>query len=452
MSSDLVNSEESMVSFRIPTTEVNTPWPARRAKRSAATILSPIFDSLFRKGVPIRFIFWDHSTLGPEGGPGTVMVRSSDAIRRLLWAPGELGIARAYVTGELELSGDLFAVLRTLHHAGPTDLRVGAPHLLKVLRSARELKLLGRPLVPPPEEASPRGKRHSNSRDAQAISHHYDISNGFYRLVLGPSMTYSCARFVKGTTSLDDAQSAKHDLVCRKLGLHEHAGARLLDVGCGWGSLAMHAATHYGAQVVGITLSSEQAALAGQRIEDAGLSGSVSIRLQDYRDLREERFDVISSIGMFEHVGAERMARYFEQLFGLLNESGRLLNHAISSVGGSRMGRNSFIGRYVFPDGELIDVGQVTLAMENAGFEARDVESLREHYSRTLHAWVDNLQANWEQAVAEVGVRRARIWLLYMAASANGFDEGGISIHQVLAVKPGAFGESKMPASRIEWE
>ena len=452
MSLNLVKSEESMVPFRVGATESHSPWPSRHAKRSVATILSPIFGSLFREGVPIRFVFWDHSTLGPDDGPGTVEVRSSDAIRRLLWAPGELGIARAYVTGELEMSGDLFALLRTLHNAAPTDLRVGGRLFVNVLRSARELHLVGLPPSPPSEEASPHGKRHSKSRDARAISHHYDISNAFYRLVLGPSMTYSCARFVEGTMSLDDAQSAKHDLVCRKLGLHERPGARLLDVGCGWGSLAMHAAKHYEAQVVGITLSSEQAALASQRIEDAGLSRSVDIRLQDYRDLREERFDVISSIGMFEHVGAERVAQYFELLCGLLNDTGRLLNHAISSVGGSRIERNSFIGRYVFPDGELIDVGQVALAMENAGFEIRDVESLREHYSRTLHAWVDNLEANWDQAVAEVGVQRARIWLLYMAASANGFDDGGVSIHQVLGIKPGPSGESKMPRTRIGWE
>jgi cyclopropane-fatty-acyl-phospholipid synthase len=313
------------------------------------------------------------------------------------------------------------------------------------------LGVLGLPLPRPSEEASPRGKRHSKTRDAQVISHHYDISNDFYRLVLGPSMTYSCARFVDPATRLDEAQSAKHDLVCRKHGLHEREGALLLDVGCGWGSLAIHAASTYGAQVVGITLSTEQAALARQRVAAAGLSAQVDIRVQDYRDLRGERFDVISSIGMFEHVGTTRMARYFELLYGLLSDSGRLLNHAISSVGGSHIRQSSFIGRYVFPDGELIDVGQVALAMEDAGFEVRDVESLREHYAKTLHAWVENLEANWDQAVAEVGAPRTRIWRLYMAASANGFDDGGLSVHQVLGVKPSATGESHMPATRSSW-
>jgi cyclopropane-fatty-acyl-phospholipid synthase len=451
MSSDLVHQDKPLASLSSRSDEGISPPPLRRNKKSAAAIVAPLFATLFPGGVPIRFAFWDRSTLGTEDGPGTVVVRSSDAIRRLLWSPGELGLARAYVTGELELSGDLFAVLRALHQAAPTDLRLGGRFIPQVLRPAYELGVLGLPLPRPSEEASPRGRRHSKTRDAQVISHHYDISNDFYRLVLGPSMTYSCARFVDQTTRLDEAQSAKHDLVCRKLGLHEREGARLLDVGCGWGSMAMHAATNYGAEVVGITLSTEQASLARQRVEAAGLSAQVDIRVQDYRDLRRERFDVISSIGMFEHVGATRMVQYFQLLRGLLRDRGRLLNHAISSIGGSRIGRNSFIGRYVFPDGELIDVGQVALTMEDAGFEVRDVESLREHYAKTLHAWVENLEANWDQAVAEVGAQRARIWRLYMAASANGFDDGGVSVHQVLGVKPGGSGESHMPATRSDW-
>jgi cyclopropane-fatty-acyl-phospholipid synthase len=414
-------------------------------------MLAPVFATLFPGTVPVRFEFWDGSSLGSSTGPGTVAVRSTDAIRRLLWSPGELGIARAYVTGELDLTGDIFATLKALHLAARPDLRPSGRLILDVVRSARELGVLSRPLKPPAEEASPRGRRHSKDRDAQVISHHYDISNAFYRLVLGPSMTYSCARFVNPSTRLDEAQAAKHDLVCRKLGLHDRLGARMLDVGCGWGSLAMHAAANYGADVVGITLSSEQAALARQRVADAGLSDRVEIRVQDYRDVSGEQFDVISSIGMFEHVGEARMADYFELLHGLLNDSGRLLNHAISSVGGSRMAKNSFIGRYVFPDGELIDVGQVALAMERAGFEVRDIESLREHYAKTLQAWVENLSAHWDQAVAEVGVQRARIWRLYMAASANGFDDGGVSIHQVLSVKPGPLGESHMPSTRSDW-
>ena len=268
-----------------------------------------------------------------------------------------------------------------LHEAAPTDLKTGARMPLVALKAATRLGVLGPPPARPAVEAAPHGRRHSKQRDAEVIRHHYDISNEFYRLVLGPSMTYSCARFVDDSTTLEAAQEAKHDLVCRKLGLHERSGARLLDVGCGWGSMALHAASHYGASVVGVTLSSAQADLARLRVKEAGLEEQIEIRVQDYRDLRGERFDAISSIGMFEHVGAEKMAEYFTTLYALLADTGRLLNHAISSVGGSRMRRNSFIGRFVFPDGELIDVSQVVHAMERAGFEVRDVESLREHYT-----------------------------------------------------------------------
>ena len=225
----------------------------------------------------------------------------------------------------------------------------------------------------------------------------------------------------------------------------------MLDVGCGWGSLALHAASRYGAHVVGVTLSPAQARWARDRVAAAGFEHQVEIRLQDYRDVRDGTFDGIASVGMFEHVGSSKSAEYFTSMRRLLGPQGRFLNHAISSVGGSRIGPRTFIGRYVFPDGELIDVGRVVLAMEEAGFEVRDVESLREHYAKTLRAWVGNLQQHWDAAVAEVGVRRARVWLLYMAASANGFDDGGISIHQVLGVVPGPGGGSGMPSTRRAW-
>jgi cyclopropane-fatty-acyl-phospholipid synthase len=277
------------------------------------------------------------------------------------------------------------------------------------------------------------------------------VGNEFYRLVLGPSMTYSCARFVDETTPLEDAQEAKHELICRKLGIDGTHGARLLDVGCGWGSMAIHAASRHGARVVGVALSREQVDLAARRVAEAGLDGQVEIRLQDYRDLRGERFDAISSIGMFEHVGSQRMVQYFETLHELLTPTGRLLNHAISKPGGSVLGRRSFVGRYVFPDGELLDVAEVVQAMQRTGFEVRDVESLREHYSMTLHRWVSNLEEHWEEAVSLVGLPRASIWRLYMAASANGFDDGGLAIHQVLGVVAGPDGKSGMPPTRAGW-
>jgi cyclopropane-fatty-acyl-phospholipid synthase len=316
---------------------------------------------------------------------------------------------------------------------------------------ARRLGAIGPPLPPPPEECRPAGRLHSPSRDARAVSHHYDVGNDFYRLVLGPSMTYSCARFASADATLEEAQSAKYELICRKLGIDRRPDARLLDVGCGWGSMAIHAARHHHAQVVGVSLSREQVELARRRVDDAGLADRIEIRRQDYRDLGAEEFDAISSIGMFEHVGTAQMARYFETLRQLLAPTGRLLNHAISKPGGSVLGRRSFVGRYVFPDGELLDVGRVVLAMQRAGFEVRDVESLREHYSRTLHHWVANLEEHWGEAVSLVGVARANVWRLYMAASANGFDDGGLAIHQVLGVVPEPDGRSGMPPTREAW-
>jgi len=411
-----------------------------------------VLTALVGADAPVRITFWDGSSFGPESVVGTLTLRSPDALRRIVWAPGELGIARAFVAGDLSVEGDIFEVLVALRDASPNDLRqLDARTLAATVRAARRLGALGTPLPPPPEECRPAGRIHSPARDARAISHHYDVGNDFYRLVLGPSWTYSCARFVTPASSLEEAQSAKYELICRKLGLDERPGARLLDVGCGWGSMAIHAAVNHGARVVGIALSHEQVDGAAARVREAGLEDLVEIRYQDYRDLRGERFDAISSIGMFEHVGTARTAQYFATLRELLVPTGRLLNHAISSPGGSRLGSRTFIGRYVFPDGELIDVGEVLLAMERAGFEVRDVESLREHYSRTLHCWVANLEEHWDEAVALVGRARAEIWRLYMAASAIGFDDGGIAVHQVLGVVPDAHGSSGMPRTRNAW-
>jgi cyclopropane-fatty-acyl-phospholipid synthase len=402
---------------------------------------------------PIRVTFWDGSELGPPDACGTLALHSPAALRRVLWSPDELGISRAFVAGDVTVDGDIFEVLVALRDAKPGDLRRIDPRtLLATVRAARRLGVLGLPLPPPPEESRPAGRIHSPARDARAISHHYDVGNDFYELVLGPSWTYSCARFVTPSTTLEEAQAAKYELVCRKLGLDGNPGSRLLDVGCGWGSMAIHAARDHGARVVGVALSREQVARAKERVRAAGLQDSVEIRYQDYRELRGEQFDAISSIGMFEHVGTARTAQYFATLRDLLAPGGRLLNHAISSPGGSRLGTRTFIGRYVFPDGELIDVGQVLLAMERAGFEVRDVESLREHYSRTLHRWVANLEAHWDEAVALVGRARADIWRLYMAGSAVGFDDGGISVHQVLGVLPHPDGSSGMPRTRGDWD
>ena len=416
----------------------------------AAAAMEPLLFHFFGGPPPVRVQFWDGTALGPAEGD-TLEVRSRDAVRRLLWSPNELGLARAFVAGDLDFDGDIFEMLALLHAASPARIRSTSRLPWQAIRAAYRLGAVGRPIPPPPEEAAPRGRLHSRRRDAQAVRHHYDVSNDFYAMFLGPSMTYSCARFSSDAVTLEEAQESKHDLICRKLGLPDRTGQRILDVGCGWGSLAVHAARHYGANVVGVTLSPEQAQWGRERVAALGLDRQVEIRLQDYRDVRDGTFDGIASVGMFEHVGSSKSAEYFGTMRRLVRPEGRLLNHAISSVGGSSIGPRSFIGRYVFPDGELLDVGNVVLSMENAGFEVRDVESLREHYAKTLRAWVDNLLQHWEDAVSEVGVRRARVWQLYMAASAIGFEDGGISVHQVLGVLPTPEGRSGMPPTRSGW-
>jgi cyclopropane-fatty-acyl-phospholipid synthase len=400
--------------------------------------------------------FWDGSTLGanPNRTPATIVVRSRRALRHLLWAPDELGLARAYVAGDIDIDGDVYGVLDLRHLAAGHDeglhLGLDARGVALLARTAAAVGAVGLPPRPPAEEIRLRGRRHSKARDTGAVRSHYDVGNDFYRLVLGPTMTYSCAYWDDGITSLDDAQEAKYEHICRKLGLRP--GMRLLDVGCGWGGMVLHAARYHGVDAVGITLSPAQRELAARRIEAAGLSRQVQIRLQDYRDLGAEQFDAISSIGMFEHVGETQLREYTAILFGLLRPEGRLLNHGISRPAGpAPLSPRSFIDRYVFPDGELHEVGQVISALQGVGFEVRDAESLREHYARTLRAWVTNLEANWDAAAAAAGTPRARIWRLYMAGCAVNFEEGRTMIHQVLGVRQGALGRSGMAPTRRAW-
>jgi cyclopropane-fatty-acyl-phospholipid synthase len=367
-------------------------------------------------------------------------------VRRLLTAPGELGLGRAYVAGEIDLEGDLDAVVAL--GDGRSQLRFGARDAALAARAILSIGGL-RPLrlPPPPEEARLRGRLHSRERDAAAISHHYNISNDFYRLVLGPAMTYSCAYFATPESPLEEAQRDKHELICRKLRLK--SGERLLDVGCGWGTLAIHAATRFGVSVVGVTLSEPQAELAEKRASEAGVGHLVTIRVQDERDVDDGPYDAISSVGMFEHVGAERLSEYFGHLRQLLRPQGRLLNHGISRPP-SRLApsrRNSFLYRYVFPDGELHEMGNVVSIMQRAGLEVGDVESLREHYALTLRRWVANLEANRAEAVGLVGEPRYRIWRLYMTAAARNFDAGRAQVHQILAVR-GDGGRSGLPLRR----
>ena len=408
----------------------------------------PLVDVLLAPDARVDIEFWDGSTITRGNSVGSLILRSSRAIRHIAWAPGELGLARAFVSGDMDFSGDVIDMVTQLRSSSPRQNSL-ARAVPGILRAAWDLKAIGpRPPIPATERVPGLWAAHSPGRDRAAISHHYDVSNEFYALVLGRSMTYSCAYFADPSVELATAQQAKHELVCRKLGLGERPSMRLLDVGCGWGSMAMHAAAVHGAQVVGITISREQAQHARHRVEAAGLSDLVEIRLQDYRELGGETFDAVSSVGMSEHVGKAKLSTYFSLLRASLAPQGRLLNHAISSVGGSRLPRSGFIYRYVFPEGELIDLGDTVRAMQDAGLEVRDVQSLREHYDHTLRHWVGNLEQNWAHAVALAGEERARTWRLYMAASAVGFADAGINVHQVLAVANDAEGTSGMSMTR----
>ncbi len=423
-----------------------------RQTTSVAQTLGPFLESLFSElSVAIRF--WDGSVTGAEASTATIVVNSPIALRRLLWAPGELGLGRAYVSGEIDVEGDIFEALAVRDHLSRrrpgSAVALGPGTWLRAFDAARRLGVLGLPAPPPAQESRLHGRRHSKGRDRAAITHHYDISNDFYRLVLGKTMTYSCAYFKEPTMALDQAQDEKYELICRKLALGP--GMRLLDVGCGWGGMVIHAAARHGVRAVGVTLSEAQAELAAKRVADAELSDRVEIRLCDYRDVDDGPYDAISSIGMFEHVGLSRLEEYFARLFHLLAATGRLLNHGISSPVGGGFSRRSFVNRYVFPDGELHEVGSVVSTMQRVGFEVRDVESLREHYARTLRAWVSNLDGAWEEAQRLVGPARARVWKLYMAASALNFEVGHAAIHHVLGVKADRAGVSAMPATRAPW-
>jgi cyclopropane-fatty-acyl-phospholipid synthase len=427
--------------------------------------LVPVLEDLLGTELPIRLRTWDGGEAGPAGAP-VLELRNRRALRHLIWRPDELGLARAYVSGDLDLAEDsdlyelLDAVVRLVEQASTVSLRpnpreIFGPQGRRLLRTAIGAGAIGpRPPLPPEEATRVKvaGSRHSLMRDRRAISHHYDVGNDFYRLVLGPSMVYSCAYWPAGTHTLEAAQEAKLDLICRKLGLRP--GMRLLDVGCGWGSLLLHAAEHYGVEGVGVTLSTEQARGARERIEEAGLSDRLTVRLQDYREVDDGPYDAISSIGMAEHVGSEQFRRYGTQLYGLLRPGGRLLNHQIArrpNLPGEPYRISPFIAAYVFPDGDLAPVGQTVSLLEESGFEIRDVESLREHYALTLRAWVTNLEADWDRAVKLSTRGRARVWRLYMAASALAFEENRIGVNQILAVRTGTDGDSGLPSSREEW-
>jgi len=412
--------------------------------------LEEIFTTLVDDDVPVSFRGYDGSAAESRDPIATVEVRSPEAVRFIATAPGQLGLARAYVTGAVEVRGDLYAALRALHEHRRRDI---TPGKLVRLLCGFDPRVLRRPPVPM-EEAPPAWRRglgrHTRRRDAAAIAHHYDVSDRFYELVLGRSMAYSCAVFPTADTSLDDAQAEKFDLVCRKLDLRP--GQCLLDVGAGWGGLVRHAAAHYGVNAVGVTISRRQVEWARRANAQAGLAGSVQMFLLDYRDLPDRRFDAIASIGAMEHFGSAELGGYFESMAARLRPGGRMLNHCITRPSNRERHRTgAFIDRYVFPDGELQGPGTIIGAMHDHGLELRHEENLREHYALTLREWGANLERHWPQAVAEVGERRARVWRLYMAFSRVGFELGRIQIHQMLGVRLDSRGRSFMPL-RPNWE
>lgn len=410
--------------------------------------IAQIVESVVDGPLPLRVEAYDGSSVGPVGADVRLRIENRRGMSYLATAPGDLGLARAYVTGDLTVHGvhpgDPYDVL-----AAMSSIRFRRPGREQVLELSRMLGMKGfTPPPPPPQESLPRwrrlaeGLRHSTVRDAEAIHHHYDVSNRFYETVLGPSMTYTCACYPTADATLEEAQENKYRLVFDKLRLQP--GDRLLDIGCGWGGMVRYAARR-GVSVVGATLSREQALWAQKAIAEEGLADLAEVRHTDYRDVRDTGFDAVSSIGLTEHIGVRNYPAYFGFIRDRLRTGGRLLNHCITRPHNRRTETGAFIDRYVFPDGELTGSGRIVSEVQDAGLEVLHEENLREHYALTLAGWCANLVEHWDEAVAEVGEGTARVWGLYMAGSRLGFERNEIQLHHVLAVKTDAEGRHDLP-------
>ena len=397
--------------------------------------------------LPVRLQVWDGSIAGPTDAP-LVVLRSPDALRRLLWHPGELGAAQAYVTGELDvpeqegwdLDSALTHVFAVGRERGLQGVRRSPAALVNALRTAAGLGVLGLPPTPPRSQARVKGRLHSALRDRRAISHHYDLSNDFYAAILDPAMAYSCGYHVTPDATLEEAQRAKLDLVCRKLGLEP--GMRMLDVGCGWGSLSLHAAEHFGAQVIGVTIAAEQKRFIDARIAERGLADRVEIRLQDYREVPErDHFDAVGSLEMGEHVGEANYPTYVEVLSRAVKAGGRVLVQQMSRAGeqgGRHPGGGPFIESFIAPDMHMRPVGETVAHLEHGGLEVRDVHALREHYVQTVAGWLTRFEANLPRLTELVGEEVVRVWRLYLVGGAMAFRDGRMGVDQILAVRPGA--------------
>ena len=406
------------------------------------TGIAPTINSLFDGGLPIELSAYDGSVSGDRGSEFGLELLNQRGLAYIMTAPGDLGLARAYVSGDIELHGthpgDPYPLLQLI--LDKTDFKRPSPAQIVDLVRTLGIKNF-RPPQPPPQENLPvwRHKleglrRHSRNRDAEAIHHHYDVSNTFYEYVLGPSMTYTCAVFEDEDKTLEEAQFAKYDLICRKLDLKP--GQRLLDLGCGWGGMVRHAAKHYGVKALGVTLSREQAGWAQEEIKRQGLDDVAEVRFTDYRDVREGDFDAVSSIGLTEHIGVKNYPSYFGFIRDKLKDGGRLLNHCITRPDNrSKAAAGAFIDRYVFPDGELAGPGTIVASAEDAGLEVQHHENFRLHYARTLAGWNRNIVEHWDECVAEVGLGTAKVWGLYIAGSRIGFERNWIQLHHVLATK-----------------
>jgi cyclopropane-fatty-acyl-phospholipid synthase len=421
------------------TAQTTTPHRQRVRDGGVAAVLAGPLTDLLGDPLPIGLRAWDGSQVGPLDAP-IVVLRSPRALRRLAWSPGELGLARAYISGDLDVEGDLGDGLRRIW----TLIRTrGAVHLtpLNAARLARRvltLGVLGGPPQVPAGEARLRGRQHSKRRDRAVIAHHYDLSNEFYELILDPQMAYSCAYWTAETESadLETAQRAKLDLICRKLGLAP--GMRLLDVGCGWAGLSIHAARHHGVHVTGVTLSQEQLAFGQAKVTALGLDDLVELRLQDYRDVPGDGiYDAVSTVEMGEHVGATNYPMFASTLHRLVKPGGRVLVQQMSRHGVAP-GGGAFIERYIAPDMHMRPVGETVDLLETAGLEVRDVQAMRENYTRTIRAWAQTLEDRFDSAVALVGIETARIWRLYLVGSAMAFEEGRMGVDQIVAVRPDA--------------
>ncbi|MFB9903071.1 class I SAM-dependent methyltransferase [Allokutzneria oryzae] len=406
-------------------------------KQGVAQTLAELVERVLGTGLPVGIRAWDGSEAGPTDGPVAV-VRNRRALRRLLWDPNELGLARAYVSGDLDVDGDLGDGLRqfwALAREKKLRPKLSFSDRVGLVTSAARLGVLGPRPKAPPEEARLRGRLHTRLRDRAAIAHHYDLSNEFYSKVLDPHMAYSSGYWTSDDPgyTLTDAQRDKLDQVCRKLELRP--GMRLLDVGCGWGSMILHAAEHYGVHATGITLSAQQREFIEARIKERGLKDKVTVRLQDYRELSDGPYDAVSSIEMGEHVGAGNYPVYTATLYRAVKPGGRVLIQQMSR-GKVAPGGGAFIEGYVAPDMTMSPVGTTVNLIEEAGFEVRDVEAMREHYVRTVDVWAQTIEDRWDELVRLVGEGQARVWRLYMAGGSLAFEENRMGVNQILSVRP----------------